>query len=98
MIGKEIAASVLCEHRRAEALKRTERIHALERALEMAIPSEGDLDWMELAIQRHTGGMEAWWAQNRENLSFRDFARVTISTWEAGRSKAAKVEAALCGQ
>ena len=50
------------------------------------MPTEEDLDWMEKSIQRHTKGFKAWWEQNRDSISGRDFMHVIISTWEAGRS------------
>ncbi len=50
------------------------------------MPSEADLDWMENAVQRHTGGFEMWWEQSKNELSGRDWMRVFISIWEAGRA------------
>ena len=49
------------------------------------LPDDEDLDWMETAIQRHTGGFPAWWAEARDSVSGRELMRAIISIWEAGR-------------
>jgi hypothetical protein len=53
--------------------------------LSCEFPSKADLDWMESAVQRHTGGFDTWWKQNRDELSGRQWMMVFISVWEAGR-------------
>ena len=53
--------------------------------VECELPTETDLDWMETAVQRHTGGFDTWWKQNRDELSGRDWMKIFISVWEAGR-------------
>lgn len=59
-----------------------------ERESEFIQPTDEDLAWLESSVQRHTGGINSWWDQNKDKLSFRDFARIVIGVWEAGRSKA----------
>ena len=54
-------------------------------SLECEFPTEADLDWMEKAVQRHTKGFKVWWKENRNSISGRDWMRIFISTWEAGR-------------
>ena len=53
--------------------------------IECELPTEEDLDWMETAVQRHTGGFDTWWTQNRDELSGRDWMQIFISVWESGR-------------
>jgi hypothetical protein len=53
--------------------------------LSCEFPSKADLDWMEKAVQRHTDGIDAWWKQNRDELSCRQWMMIFISVWEAGR-------------
>jgi len=55
-------------------------------------PTNADLDWMEVAIQRHTGGFEEWWNQNKNELSGREWLKIIISVWEAGRGAKAPTE------
>lgn len=55
--------------------------------IECAFPSEIDLDYMETAIQRHTGGFKPWWEQAKNELSGRDLMRIIITIWESGRGK-----------
>ena len=59
--------------------------HKTQHHVECKFPVKVDLDWMETAVQRHTGGFEAWWKQNRDELSGRDWMQIIISIWEAGR-------------
>ena len=53
--------------------------------IECELPTEADLDWMETAVQRHTGGFDAWWKQNRNEFSGREWMNIFITVWEAGR-------------
>ena len=55
--------------------------------LECEFPSEADMDFMEQAIQRHTGGFEPWWKEfvNNPNITGREAMRVIITIWEGGR-------------
>lgn len=57
---------------------------------EGVFPTEEDLDWLMSAVQRHTGGMKGWWADNKDKLGPRDLADIFISVWEAGRMVAAQ--------
>lgn len=50
-------------------------------------PTEKDLDWMETAVQRHTGGFKEWWNDNKDKVSGREFMKIFISVWEAGRER-----------
>ncbi|HDZ85686.1 MAG TPA: hypothetical protein ENH35_04030 [Candidatus Moranbacteria bacterium] len=52
------------------------------------MPTDGDIEWVVNSVQRHTGGPDAWFEQNKDKLSVRDFARIFIATWEAGRGEA----------
>ena len=63
-----------------------------ELAKECQFATEADLDWMEVAIQRHTGGFEEWWNQNKNELSGREWLKIIISVWEAGRGAKAPAE------
>jgi hypothetical protein len=51
----------------------------------MHLPTEEDLDWMEGAVQRHTGGFDEWWKQNATRVSGRGWLRIIITVWEASR-------------
>ena len=53
------------------------------------MPTEEDLDWMCLAVQRHTKGFGEWWREIDHNSSGgRDMIAAILSVWEAGRIKA----------
>ncbi len=84
---------------RQEEAKRVEGLDAeierLKAALELVHPSEVDLDWVSKAIQRHTGGIDEWWEENRGQMPFRKTAEIIINIWEAGRIKTEKVIQAL---
>lgn len=85
----EAVASVDADMR---ALKHFDGVVA---ALELAHPSEADLDWVSKAMQRHTDGIDTWWEQNRDEMSFRYVAEAIIHIWEAGRLKTTKVAKAV---
>jgi len=53
--------------------------------IECEFPTEKDLDWMETAVQRHTGGFDTWWKDNKNSISGRDWIKLFITVWEAGR-------------
>jgi len=53
--------------------------------VECEMPTKTDLDWMESAVQRHTGGFEAWWTENRDHVSGRQWMQIFIGVWEGGR-------------
>ena len=55
--------------------------------IEGEVPTKKDLDYMESAIQRHTGGFNTWWKQNCHELSGRDWLNLIITTWEAARQQ-----------
>jgi len=73
----------------------TDRQAGVVAALEQAMPTEGDLDWLSRSIQRHTKGIDVWWEENRGEMSFRAAAKIIVSVWEAGRLKTDKVQQAL---
>jgi hypothetical protein len=54
--------------------------------IECELPTEKDLDWMETAVQRHTEGFVDWWEHNKDNISGREWMRLFITVWEAGRA------------
>ena len=44
--------------------------------IEGELPNKADLDYMEKAIQRHTGDFDTWWKQNCNELSGRDWLKL----------------------
>ncbi len=55
--------------------------------IECVFPTEADLEWLSKGIQRHTGGIKAWWDQRRHD-DFKAVAHMIIDVWEGGRGKA----------
>jgi hypothetical protein len=54
--------------------------------VECLFPTERDLDWLECAVQRQsTKSAEPWWAHAKNDMTFREMARVIVTVWEAGR-------------
>ena len=60
-------------------------------------PDEADLDWMEQAVQRSTGGFADWWIANRDKIKGRDWMEIFISIWEGGRGAKVATQEALKG-
>ena len=52
-----------------------------------ALPTEKDIAWMKNSMQRHTGGFDAWWKENKDLVSGEDWIKVIVTIWEAGRAK-----------
>jgi hypothetical protein len=85
--GKEVVEVSVVKEMLFEIAATNKRIAKLERRSVALFPTQADLDWLAGAIQRHTGGIEAWWRENAQRLSFHDMAKIIIGVWEAGRVK-----------
>ncbi len=56
-------------------------------AKSLCLPDRDDIEWMTRAVQRHTGGFDVWWEQNRDKLSGREWLQIFLTIWEAGNRR-----------